>query len=91
MDFLIDHGAKLDIKNKVLNKHCTMYCIASVINQYNVIILLILFPSQEGRTALSLASYEGHSDTVRILAQRGANTDVQDEVGEGKVLSSINS
>ena len=46
---------------------------------------ILLFPSQEGRTALSLASYEGHSDTVRILVQRGANTDVQDEVGEGKV------
>ena len=56
---------------------------------YNIIFndntTILLFPSQEGRTALSLASYEGHSDTVRILVQRGANTDVQDEVGKGKV------
>ena len=50
-----------------------------------ICIIFILFLLQEGRTALSLASYKGHSDTVRILVQRGANTDVQDEVGEGKV------
>ena len=47
--------------------------------------VLMIFYFQEGRTALSLASYEGHSDTVRILVQRGATTDVQDQVGDGKV------
>ena len=52
------------------------------VSKFNVYFVL---PSQEGRTALSLASYEGCSDTVRILVQRGANTDVQDQVGDGKV------
>ena len=47
--------------------------------------VLMIYSFQEGRTALSLASWLGQSDTVRILVQRGANTDVQDQVGDGKV------
>ena len=35
---------------------------------------------QEGRTALSLASWKGHTEIVGILIQRGASMDTQDEV-----------
>ena len=48
--------------------------------KFNATQICLLFSPQEGRTALALASFEGQGDTVRILVQRGANTDVQDEV-----------
>ena len=41
----------------------------------------LIFSFQEGRTVLSLVCYEGRSDTARILVERRANTDLQDQVG----------
>ena len=38
---------------------------------------------------MAVASWEGHTDTVRILLQAGANPDVQDQVTEC-VISNAN-
>ena len=43
---------------------------------------LFEFLLQEGRTAVALASWEGHTDIVRILLQAGVKPDVQDQVTE---------
>ena len=75
VELLIEHGAQLDIKNNVTFVLLAKCLIIRSVNK------CLLFSFQEGRTALSLASYRGCSDTVRILVQRGANTDVQDKVG----------
>ena len=42
--------------------------------------------TQDGDTALMLAAYEGHLDIVKLLLERGAQTDLQNKVtrGEGR-------
>ena len=39
-----------------------------------------MFPSQDGLTALHLASSEGHRDIVQLLLDGGAQLDIEDEV-----------
>ena len=57
---------------------CVCYVMSFLVQKDRVTPYIVSL--QEGRTAISLASYQGHSDTVRILVQRGADTDVQDQV-----------
>ena len=38
-------------------------------------------PLKDGRTALILAAYYGKTDVVRLLLERGANTEHADRVG----------
>ena len=51
------------------------YNLFVVCSLFNVILLL----SQSGLTPLLCASSGGHTDIVRLLLERGANTEVQDE------------
>ena len=37
---------------------------------------------QGGRTAVHFAAYNGHTETVKLLLDRGANVDATDEVNE---------
>lgn len=39
-----------------------------------------MFRLQEGRTALALASWDGHMSVVQVLVAKGADVNVQDEV-----------
>jgi len=36
---------------------------------------------QEGRTALALASWEGHLSVAQVLVARGIDPNIQDQVG----------
>ena len=47
---------------------------------------------QEGRTALALASWEGHLSVVQVLVARGIDPNIQDQVGpssSGTFLSCV--
>jgi ankyrin repeat protein len=46
---------------------------------------------EHGQTALMLAAYEGHVDTVRLLLQHGASPDLQNRLGgTALILASFN-
>jgi len=46
---------------------------------------------EHGQTALMLAAYEGHVDTVRLLLQHGASPDLQNRIGgTALMLASFN-
>ena len=46
----------------------------------------IILPPQDGLTALMLATLEGHSETVNVLVQCGADPNVQNKVQEYTLL-----
>ena len=62
------------------------YC--SLSRQWKILISNIHFEAicnsffmlQEGRTALALASWEGHLSVVQVLVSKGADPNIQDEV-----------
>lgn len=63
-------------------KLCTDACIATrvcivaiVVNRQHTYYIM-----QDGRTALYIATQEGHEDIVRLLLEARADPDVQDEV-----------
>lgn len=41
---------------------------------------------QDGRTALSIACWDGKIDVVKLLLSLGANSDIQDEVNYHKII-----
>ena len=45
-----------------------------------IVYVLFHFVSQDGWTALMLASDSGHTDVVQLLLSSGAQVDLQDEV-----------
>ena len=57
-----------------LTVHIRMYATHSMVCGYTVL------PPQHGRTALMEAALNGHSGTVRVLVQLGADLNVQDKV-----------
>ena len=65
---LIEKKAQLDIQTKVNHCHPRGH-------QFNIMSFL-----QEGWTALSLASWRGHTKTVEILVQAGADVNIQGQV-----------
>ena len=46
----------------------------------------IVLPSQDGLTALMLATLKGRSETVSVLVQYGADLNVQNKVYEDTLL-----
>ena len=46
----------------------------------------IILPPQDGLTALMLATLKGHSETVSVLVQHGADLNVQNKVHEDTLL-----
>ena len=59
MQFLLDRGAAIDLKNYVTTK---CYYMSDLI-----------FMGQDGRTALHLASLNGHEGRVTILLDKGSD------------------
>ena len=47
-----------------------------------VIIMLLVNMLQMSRTALHWAAINGHQEVVKVLVNHGANTQLQDKVGE---------
>ena len=74
-EVLVEAGASTDIQDEV-NKQLVAILILSLL--YN----MTFMHTQNGRTALSLASLKGHLDVTEVLVEAGASTDTQDEVNK---------
>ena len=51
--------------------------------------LQLIFMLQEGRTALALASWEGHLSVVQVLVSKEADPNIQDEVCACAIFTSL--
>ena len=84
-------GADLNIGDEASCSSCStaVECIAACHYQhcsgglcplFTVHTCTVLYKKQDGHTALMEAGLRGHSETVRVLVQHGADLNVQDKV-----------
>ena len=73
---LIEEGANLDIQDKV----CQLICLVLSF-RFSYLLKLIITPClQSGCTALFCALINDQEEIVRLLIEKGANLDIQDNV-----------